>query len=120
MLAVDDEPSARELAGRALEGCGAEVRLAGCAAEAFDVFRSWRPDVLVSDLAMPSEDGYMLVTRIRGLSEGDGGKTPAIALTAYASADDRARALKSGFDAHLAKPVGAMELAGAVAKFARK
>ena len=120
VLAVDDEPSARELAGRALEGCGAQVKLASCAAEAHQIFRSWRPDVLVSDLAMPSEDGYMLLARIRALGEEEGGKTPAIALTACASADDRAKALASGFDAHLAKPVGAMELAGAVAKLARK
>jgi CheY-like chemotaxis protein len=80
-----------------------------------DRVRASRWDVLVSDIGLPLEDGYSLLRRVRALSPEQGGRTPAIALTAYASGDDRARALAAGFEAHVTKPVEPQELAAAVA-----
>ena len=118
VLVVDDEPDARELVGEILRRAGAAVETAGSAREALDLFRRGRPDVLVSDIAMPEEDGYVLIGRIRQLPADDGGTTPAVALTAYAREEDRAKALAAGFQCHLAKPVEPNDLLAGVCDLA--
>jgi CheY-like chemotaxis protein len=102
-----------------LEHCNAEVETASSAAEAISRLEKWRPDVLLSDIGMPGEDGYELVRRVRELPAERGGKTPAAALTAFARVEDRRRALRAGFQMHLAKPVDIQELATVVASLAR-
>jgi len=114
VLVVDDEADARELLGMILEQAGAEVALAGSAHEAIEVFGRFRPDVLVSDIGMPGDDGYSLIRRIRALEDG-GRAVPAVALTAFARAEDRSQALGSGFQAHLAKPIEPGELTEVIA-----
>src|SRR5262245_57344631 len=84
----------------------------------FDMLRHWRPDVIVSDIEMPGEDGYGLMQRVRALAPRDGGETPAIALTAYGRPMDRLRALGSGFNMHVPKPVDPGELTAIVADLA--
>ena len=105
LLIVDDEADAREVMRFMLERGGALVRTADSAAQALDAIREARPDLLISDIGMPVEDGYVLVRRLRAMEEGLGRRLPAIALTAYASEEDTRRALAAGFDAHLSKPV---------------
>jgi PAS domain S-box-containing protein len=119
VLVVDDEPDARETLQQILEHCNAEVRTVGSAAEAMKVLESWRPDVLLSDIGMPVEDGYDLIRRVRELPAERGGRTPAAALTAFARGEDRRRALRAGFQMHVAKPVDLQELATVVASLAR-
>jgi CheY-like chemotaxis protein len=122
VLVVDDEPDARELLQLVLEEAGAEVRTAGSAGEGFSLFREFRPDVLVSDLGMPVEDGYSLMRRIRALGPEQGGGVPSVALTAYSLASDRTNALQAGFTTHIAKPVRTDDLLAALqnlAAFAR-
>jgi PAS domain S-box-containing protein len=116
VLVVDDEHDTREVLGVMLARYGPEVRAAGSAAEAREIFGQWRPDVLVSDIGMPEEDGYALISKIRALSPEEGGEVPAIALTAFAAAQDKERALAAGFHRHLAKPVEPVALAKAVAR----
>lgn len=110
MLVVDDEVDTRDLLRAVLEGCGAQIRTAASVAEALRVFREWQPDVLVSDIGMPDEDGYTLIRKIREFQIEEGGRVPAIALTAYVRADDRERALRAGFQRHIPKPIEAIEL----------
>lgn len=117
LLIVDDEMDAREVLGTMLRQSGAEVRAAASANEALGLLRWWRPDVLVSDIGMPDEDGYALLRRVRALSPEQGGLIPAIALTAYAGGQDRQRALESGFQAHLAKPVEPSTLVNTISRF---
>ncbi|AEG94211.1 hybrid sensor histidine kinase/response regulator [Ramlibacter tataouinensis] len=114
VLAVDDEPDARDLLRKVLEDCGAQVQVAASAREALALFAESSPDILVCDIGMPAEDGYALISQVRKL-EGDAPRVPAIALTAFARAEDRRRALLAGFQLHLAKPVEADELVVAVA-----
>lgn len=115
VLVVDDEADARALVQRLLEDRGALVQTAGSAAEAIEMLASQRPDVLVSDIGMPEEDGYTLIRRVRALPAEQGGNTPAVALTAYARSEDRLKAIMAGFQNHLAKPVEAAELLALVA-----
>ena len=115
VLVVDDENDARDWLVRVLADAGAEVRAARSAAEALDAFDQMPPDVLLSDIGMPEVDGYALIRRIRALPEGQGGRTPAVALTAFARADDRQRALNAGYQLHIGKPVDEDELIAAVA-----
>jgi PAS domain S-box-containing protein len=110
VLIVDDEPDARALLRRMFEERDAVVRTASSADEALTIVQTERPDVLISDIGMPSEDGYALIRRIRALAPEHGGRTPAIALTAYARAEDRVRALVAGFQHHLSKPIEPVEL----------
>ena len=117
VLVVDNEPDARGLLRTVLENCGAEVEEAESAAEALDAVIRRRPDVLLSDIAMPSEDGYSLIGRIRAL-EGPARLLPSAALTAHATAADRTRALLAGYQAHVPKPVDPSELAAVVAALA--
>jgi PAS domain S-box-containing protein len=118
-LIVDDEADARELIATLLKQYGARVTVASCAAEAYDKLRKGeadaRPDVLVSDISMPDEDGYMLIERVRKLPPEEGGKIPAIALTALERPNDRIKALASGFSMHVPKPVEPEELAMVIA-----
>jgi PAS domain S-box-containing protein len=118
VLVVDDEPDARELVSRVLSDCGAEVRTAGSAADARAMIMRAKPTVLVSDIGMPGEDGYALIRQIRKGDAGIGQDIPAIALTAYARSEDRQRAILSGFQMHIAKPVEPAELIAMVASLA--
>ena len=118
VLLVDDEADSRELLNLVLGSCGAEVTLASSAAEAFRLIQHERFDVLISDIGMPEEDGFSLIIKIRELSIEKGGSLPAVALTAYARAEDRIQALRSGFQMHIAKPVEPSELVVVVANLA--
>ena len=115
ILVVDDEPDAREVVALLLEQCGAEVRAAASAPEALELVGRDLPDAIVADIEMPAEDGYSLLRKIRALPPERGGHTPALALTAYASAQDRIRATEAGFGMHVAKPVQPPELVRAIA-----
>jgi PAS domain S-box-containing protein len=118
VLIVDDEQDTRDLLCAVLEKCGSEVTTAASTAEALDIIEGLRPDVLISDLGMPGEDGYSLITKLRALPAERGGQTPAAALTAYARVEDRLRVLSSGFQIHLPKPVEPLELIVVVANLA--
>ncbi len=102
---VEDDPDARELVTAVLEQAGANVQSEDCAAKGFDAVSSFRPQLLVSDIAMPDEDGYSLVRRIRALEAEKGGEIPCIAVTAFTGPEDRKRALAAGFNKHIGKPV---------------
>ena len=118
VLVVDDDADGRQALGTMLERAGASVAQAATSSEAFDVLASFRPHVMVSDLGLPREDGFSLVARVRALPPEHGGSTPAVAVTAHAQAEEMARALRAGFQLHLAKPVDPAELAAAVARLA--
>jgi PAS domain S-box-containing protein len=120
VVVVDDEPDARALVTRLLERCGATVRAASSAEEALALIAAEPPDVLVSDIGMPHQDGYALIRRVRSLGVGHGGEVPAVALTAYARTEDRVRAVQAGFQTHVIKPVEPIELITMVASLARK
>ena len=107
---VDDEADARQLVAIVLERAGAEVTMAGSAREALDLFAQVRPDVLLSDLGMPGEDGLSLMRAIRRIPADKGAAVRAIALSAFARPEDRRAALMAGFQRHLAKPVDPSEL----------
>jgi PAS domain S-box-containing protein len=117
VLVVDDETDARELVAAVLTEAGATVTAVGSAREAIAAIETARPDVLVSDIGMPAEDGYSLIRRIRAM-EKSVGRIPAAALTAYASVQDRTRALLAGYSSHLPKPVEPAELTAVVANLA--
>jgi CheY-like chemotaxis protein len=118
LLVVDDEKDARDLLREILSGCGAVVACANSALEALERVRDLKPQVIVSDLGMPEMDGLDLIRQMRRLPADQGGRTPAIALTAYAHSDDAGRALTAGFQMHLAKPVDPPTLASAIAGLA--
>ena len=120
VLVVDDEEDARELLRTLLEGCGATVRVAASAAEAFALFEQEPPDVLLSDIGMPDEDGYTLIGKVRELASSAGRDVPAVALTAYARSEDRTSALLSGFSSHVPKPVEPLELLAVIASLANR
>jgi signal transduction histidine kinase/DNA-binding response OmpR family regulator len=105
VLVVDDEEDARMLLKRVLEERGASVALAASSEQALEELPAFRPDVMVSDIGMPGTDGYSLIRSIRALPSEKGGRTPAIALTAYARVEDSQRAFAAGFQRHVAKPV---------------
>ncbi len=115
VLVVDDETDARDLIRRFLVTCRATVSTAANAAEALEKIQCDPPDVLISDIGMPGEDGYALMRKVRKLPESEGGNVPAIALTAYARAEDRMKAIAAGFQMHVAKPAEAAELLTMVA-----
>jgi signal transduction histidine kinase/ActR/RegA family two-component response regulator len=118
VLVVEDDPDARELIGTILERYGADVAVAGSAEEGMHALANRAPHVIVTDIEMPKEDGYSFIRRIRSLPADAGGKLPAAALTAYASAADRMKVLAAGFNMHVAKPVQPAELAMVVASLA--
>jgi PAS domain S-box-containing protein len=118
VLVVDDDPDGRELIALLLRDSGAEVTVAGSATEALRALDRARPAVLISDLAMPEVDGYELIRRVR--SAPGGGSIAALALTAHASAEARAKAFMAGFDTYVAKPVDPGELIAAVVRLGRR
>ena len=118
VLVVDDEPDANDVVSALLGSCGAEVRVAASAAQALEVLGGWRPDVMVTDIGMPGEDGYALLAKMDARRD-ELGWIPVIALTAYATTDDRVRLLAAGFQMHIAKPIEAAELVAGVANVAR-
>jgi hypothetical protein len=118
ILVVDDDADARELVGLTLQSRGAVVQLTSSASEALRSISRQRPDVLIADIGMPGEDGYVLIQTLRAIErENSLKRLPAIALTAYATTADRDQALAAGYDLHLAKPVGPKDLTQAVSKF---
>jgi PAS domain S-box-containing protein len=119
VLLVDDEPDAREALRLILQQNGMVVMTAASAPEAFDLVERLQPDILLSDVAMPGEDGLSLIRRVRLLPPGRGGLIPAAALSAYAGAADRRKALLAGFQHHVAKPVDPSQLLGIIAQLAR-
>ena len=119
ILVVDDDQDARELITELLRSRGADVRTAASAHEARSLLDTEPPDVLLSDIAMPGHDGLELIRSVRERPLTAGGRVPAIALTAYARDEDRARSLAAGFDAHLAKPVDVDALVMTVAGLGR-
>jgi CheY-like chemotaxis protein len=118
VLVVDDEADTRELLGVILQHYGAEVRAAASVRQTLEVLQEWKPDVLVSDIGMPEEDGYSLIRQLRALEGERGERLPASALTAYAREEERRRALEAGFQTHIPKPVEPALLADAVAALA--
>jgi CheY-like chemotaxis protein len=116
VLIVDDDPNGREVAASILSQRGARVTVVGSAREALDAIAEEIPDVLISDIGMPIEDGYSLIRKIRLLQPEQGGQIPAIALTAYVSARDSLAALAAGYHRHVAKPIVPAEIVNAVAE----
>ena len=120
VLVVEDDPSSREVLSDILRFRSAEVLAVSSAAEVVDALSDFRPDVMLCDVAMPGEDGYSLMRRVRALGPDEGGRVPAVALTALATKRDRRRALSAGFHLHVAKPTPAAELCDAVLRVYRE
>jgi hypothetical protein len=119
VLVVEDEADSRETIKAVLTQGGAEVRASSSAREALEVLEHWKPDVLMSDIGMPNEDGFALIRKVRALTEERGGRIPAAALTAYVKKEDRKLVLAAGYQMHVAKPVGPAELINAVANLSK-
>ena len=117
VLIVEDDLESRELLGTILEHGNGVVRCAASVGEAFAILQEWRPDVVISDIGMPMEDGYKLISRLR--SNPETRNIPAIAVTAYASSSDKKKALNAGFEFHMAKPLDPSDLLEAVADLSR-
>jgi CheY-like chemotaxis protein len=115
VLVVDDEADTRELFKASIGQCGAEVVTAGSAREALAALQEMQPDLLISDIGMPGEEGYELIRKVRALPAARGGRIPAVALTAYARTEDRLRALRAGYQMHICKPVEPAELMAVMA-----
>ncbi|MBH8575132.1 response regulator [Nostocaceae cyanobacterium CENA369] len=115
ILVVDDDDDSRFYITTVLEADGATVTAVASAVAALEVLAEWQPDVFICDIAMPGEDGYTLIRKVRALKADRGGKVPAVALTAYADSEDRIRALEAGFQTHVPKPVDPGELVAIVA-----
>jgi CheY-like chemotaxis protein len=120
VLVVEDDDDARGLVEKVLETRGGQVKTVSSAKEALDLLARERFDVLLSDIEMPGTDGYQLLRDLRLRPSSEGGSVPAVALTAYARTEDRLRALRAGFQLHLAKPVHPSELVTVVASLAAR
>ena len=120
VLVVDDETDSRAIVTAVLEYCGVEVASALSASEALAKIKEWLPDVVVSDIGMPHEDGYVLINQLRALPHAQGARTPAIALTAYASLEDKERTIAADYQIHLPKPVEPAALTSAIAELIEK
>jgi CheY-like chemotaxis protein len=120
VLVVDDEPDTCEVLKIMIEQYGGEVKTCASSAEALETLTHWQPDVLISDIEMPGEDGYNLIEKVRSLEPEQGGNVPALALTAYARVDDRLRALSAGYQMHLAKPAEPVELTTVITSLAAR
>jgi CheY-like chemotaxis protein len=118
VLIVDDEADTRLVISTMIAQTGAEVKTCESAPEALKTLEEWRPDVLMSDIGMPGEDGYSLINKVRLLPAERGGQTPAAAFTAYAREEDRNRALAAGYQMHIAKPVSSNQLVAMIARLA--
>ncbi|MEG4318503.1 MULTISPECIES: PAS domain S-box protein [unclassified Microcoleus] len=116
VLVVDDEPDNREFLVVALQELGATATAAASVPEAIDILQQSPPDILVSDIGMPVEDGYSLIRKVRSSEADKIKRLPAVALTAYASEQDRARAIEAGYDEHLAKPIDSARFAAVLAQ----
>jgi CheY-like chemotaxis protein len=115
---VEDEPDTREFLERFLRAYGADVVAVSTATEALAILPRCEADILVSDIGLPGMDGYDLIQQVRRMEVKHCGTIPAIALTAYARTEDRTRAFRAGYQAHLAKPVEPAELIATIASFA--
>jgi CheY-like chemotaxis protein len=120
ILIVDDDVDTCEMLTFALNQWGAQARASGSVSEAFTSIDEWKPDILLTDINMPGEDGYALINRLRSLTPENGANIPAIALTAMARPEDSEQALSAGFQLHIAKPVDIEELAEAIADLTKK
>jgi CheY-like chemotaxis protein len=118
VIVIDNDPAAVDLIAEVLTRAGGEVRGCASAEIALHTLGQWRPDVLVSDIEMPGSDGYTLIRKVRALAPERGGKTPAVALTAFSRPEDRIRSLMAGFNIHVSKPVDPAELTAIVASLA--
>ncbi|HEX8634254.1 MAG TPA: ATP-binding protein [Pyrinomonadaceae bacterium] len=118
VLVVEDEADTRDMLRAVLEHCKIEVITAGSASEALESLVQFRPDVLISDLGMPEDDGYSLIAKVRALPAEQGGQIPAAAITAYVRAEDRTKVLLAGFQLHVPKPIEPAELVAVVANLA--
>lgn len=118
ILVVDDDKDTRELIAHIVEGCSAKVTTTSSASEALQILSNSKPDILLSDIGMPEEDGYSLISKIRTLP-GEVQQIPAIALTAFARVEDKKAAIAAGFQQHLVKPVNPLELVSTVLKVSR-
>jgi CheY-like chemotaxis protein len=120
ILAVDDDRDALVMLSEILQATGAQVSAVDSAATALEALEAVRPDVLVADLGMPRMDGFELIAQVRRHLDGALRDVPAAALTAYARSEDRARALRSGYQIHLSKPIDPVELMTAIAALVRR
>ncbi|MBW4575973.1 MAG: response regulator [Aphanothece sp. CMT-3BRIN-NPC111] len=120
VLVVDDDTDTRDFMTTVLEQYEAQVTAVASVSEAMEALEQLRPDVLVSDIGMPGEDGYGLISKVRALEEERGGRMPALALTAYARVEERTHALKAGFQMHMTKPIEPAELIAVVAQLAQQ
>jgi signal transduction histidine kinase/CheY-like chemotaxis protein len=118
VLLVDDEPEARQIISTVIARTGAQVKACESVGEALEMLSEWKPDVLMSDIAMPGEDGYSLISKVRSLPRERGGDIPAAAFTAYARDEDRKRALDAGYQMHIPKPVSSGQLVTMIARLA--
>lgn len=118
VLVIDDDADGLALVAAILANAGAEARGCASAAEGFHLLTSWQPDVLISDIEMPDEDGCAFIRKVRTLDAAQGGRTPAVALTAHGRVGDRLRTLAAGFSMHVPKPVDPAELATMIASLA--
>ncbi|WP_437809511.1 ATP-binding protein [Sorangium sp. So ce1078] len=118
VLVVEDEPDARDLMKQVLDRSKAHVIAASSAMEGLRLLKSERPDVVISDIGMPEKDGYQFMHEVRSLPPSEGGRIPAIALTAFARSEDRTRAMLAGYQVHLAKPIEPRELVATVRSLA--
>jgi signal transduction histidine kinase/CheY-like chemotaxis protein len=116
LLVLDDDTDALELFATVLRQAGAEVRMARSVREAIDLLRAWEPDVIVSDIEMPEESGYVLIRKLRGGEIAHGERIPAIAVTAYGGVNERIKIVSAGFDSYVAKPVEPDELAAIISR----
>ncbi len=115
ILVVEDEPDSRQMIEAILQMHDAQVQSVADVPAALQIFPLWKPDVLVSDIGLPGEDGYSLLRQLRALPDEQGGAIPALALTAFARESDRIAAQEAGFQDHLTKPISPTQLAVAVA-----
>ena len=120
ILIVDDEQDARDIVSAILAEAGAEVAAAASARQGLDLIDQWKPDVLISDIGMPGEDGYDLIRKLRSRSADQRGQIPAVALTAFARTQDRLKILSSGYQMHLGKPIEPIELVTIVASVTKR
>ncbi|WP_016953174.1 response regulator [Anabaena sp. PCC 7108] len=119
ILVVDDDEDSRFYITTVLEADGASVQAVPSAASAREILPNFQPDALICDIAMPEEDGYTFIRKVRSLKVNQGGRVPAIALTAYTDSEDRICALEAGFQNHVAKPVDPSELVAIIANLVK-
>jgi CheY-like chemotaxis protein len=120
ILVVDDDADAREVVSTILEQAGAEVATASSAPQAIDLVERWGPNVLISDIGMPNQDGYDLIRKVRARSSDRASQIPAIALTAFARSQDRMKALSAGYQMHVPKPIEPLELVTVIASLTQR